>query len=271
MSFTNGDFLENAYAGDVVVISGVRRTGRSVDYRACGRRTHGLFYIWEGEARFVSDAGRSLIAHAGELVFLPRGERYRMTYTAPATTFVLVNFGLWTRAGEPLALWNGILVTAVDDSLRRIAGIMAALEACGGAKTPRALLRRRELLYRLLGAACDGAHPNGAEGGSRIARGVALLEQSYLENLPISRFAEESRVSISVFRALFHRQYGMSPVKYRNGLRIRRAKELLSDGSYTVSEVAYACGFENVGYFCRYYRDAVGEAPGETKKRYGGT
>jgi transcriptional regulator GlxA family with amidase domain len=51
-------------------------------------------------------------------------------------------------------------------------------------------------------------------------------------------------------------------------LRIERARELLSDGSLTVAEVAYASGFENIGYFCRYYRRITGEAPGDTKKRY---
>lgn len=270
MSVTEGDFFEKGYVGDVVVISGVRRAGRSTDYRARGRHANGLLYIWEGEARFVSESGESLTAHSKELVFLPCGEKYRMTYTADATTFVLVNFGIWTRTGEPCALQDRICISAVDDKFCRIAGIMAALETCGGVKTAGAILKQRELLYRLLGVAYDGGRLGAAEGEARIARGVRLLEQTYLENLPVSRFAEESRISVSVFRSLFHKQYGTSPVKYRNNLRIGRAKELLTDGSYTVSEVAYACGFENVGYFCRYYRAAVGEAPGETKKRNGG-
>ena len=267
MSFTNGDVLENGYIGDVVVISGVRRAGRSVDYRAQGRRSHGLFYVWEGEACFESESGQRLIAHSKELVYLPSGEKYRTTYIAPATTFVLVNFGMWTRAGEPHALGEGICVSAVDDRSCRIAGVMAALETCGGAKTAGAVLKKRELLYRLLGVVCDGARFGGAQADPRIANGVRLLEQTYLENLPVSRLAKESRISVSVFRDLFHKQYGTSPVKYRNHLRILRAKELLADGGHTVSEVAYACGFENVGYFCRAYRAAVGEAPGETKKK----
>jgi len=57
-----------------------------------------------------------------------------------------------------------------------------------------------------------------------------------------------------------------SPVKYRNALRVERAKELLRDGSFSVAEAAYASGFENIGYFCRTYRNFMGEAPGDTKK-----
>jgi two-component system response regulator YesN len=45
-----------------------------------------------------------------------------------------------------------------------------------------------------------------------------------------------------------------------------RARALLYEGSFTVAEVTYAVGFENVGYFCRYYRQTFGETPTETKR-----
>ena len=105
---------------------------------------------------------------------------------------------------------------------------------------------------------------------TQIAEGVRMLEQTYLENLPIEKYAAESHVSVNTFRSVFQKQFGMSPVKYRNYLRIERAKELLSEGCFTVAEVAYASGFENIGYFCRYYRQFTGEAPGQTKRKYTG-
>ena len=80
-------------------------------------------------------------------------------------------------------------------------------------------------------------------------------------------FAEASGISISLFRALFSKQFGMSPVQYRNRLRIDRAAVILSEGSCTVSEAAYACGFENIGYFCRCYKKFMEETPMETKLR----
>ena len=95
-----------------------------------------------------------------------------------------------------------------------------------------------------------------------------MLEQTYLENLPIEKYAAESHVSVNTFRSVFQKQFGMSPLKYRNYLRIERAKELLSEGCFTVTEVAYASGFENIGYFCRYYRQLTGEAPGQTKRKH---
>ena len=107
-------------------------------------------------------------------------------------------------------------------------------------------------------------------GNTRIVDGILLLEKTYLENIPISELARACHVSENTFRSLFRKQYKTSPIQYRNLLRIARARELLSEGSCTVTEAAYGSGFENVGYFCRLYKKLTGENPSRTKKKTGG-
>ena len=97
-------------------------------------------------------------------------------------------------------------------------------------------------------------------------KGVLLLKQTYIEDLPIEFFAKQSNISTSLFRQLFKKQYNMSPLQYRNRLRINRAKQLLECNHCTVAEVAYATGFENVAYFCRLYKRITGVTPTETKE-----
>jgi len=146
--------------------------------------------------------------------------------------------------------------------------VMAKLELCGAAQNTAGMLRRKELFYRLLSFVYgNGDLETENTAYAPIVKGVLLLKQTYLENLPIETFAEQSNVSISLFRRLFHQQYGMSPLQYRNLLRINRAKQLLEYDYSTVAEVAYACGFENVGYFCRYYKRITGETPTQTRQK----
>ena len=268
MERLDGAFFENAYLCDVAVMSGVRKAGRSVDYET-GRRSHGLLYIWEGEACFEPQDAPVLIAYGGELVFLPDQKKYRMTYVAPSTTFVLVNFHMYQKNGAPCAPFSEISVLAKEDPSGRIVRIMSQLEICGSVQTAGAVLRKRELLYRLLGVACAADHVRPDQPNARLAAGVRLLEESYLESLPIEQMAKASCMSVNTFRRLFHKQYGQSPVEYRNALRIERAKVLLADGGYSVAEAAYASGFSNVGYFCRCYRNLTGQTPGEFKKQDG--
>ena len=163
-----------------------------------------------------------------------------------------------------------IELLAKDDDAKRIAKGMASLELCGTLQNPGAVFRKKELVYRILCLAYEDKVILSAEQKyPQIFEGALLLEQSFLENLPISRFAKASNISLSLFRQLFRKQYGVSPVQYRNRLRIQKAKAYLSEGSCTVSEAAYACGFENVGYFCRCYKKITSETPQETKKKNG--
>lgn len=252
---------------DVVVISGIRPAGRSV-VKDGGRSRHGLLYLWNGEAAFTLKNNKTVTVTGGQLAYLPKGLEYKMQYTAKSTTFVLLNFGLAEQGDVFLAAADTVTLLVKQDDAHTVANIMAKLELCGAAQNTAGMLRRKELFYRLLSfvyGRCDLDSENTSY--APIVKGVLLLKQTYLENLPIETFAEQSNVSISLFRRLFHQQYGMSPLQYRNLLRINRAKQLLEYDYSTVAEVAYACGFENVGYFCRYYKRITGETPTQTRQK----
>ena len=268
MQVIDSQSYEDMLVGNIVVISAVRSAGRTSDFRTCGRSIHGFLYLWSGEATFWIGE-RKLVLGERELLYIPKHSRYKMQYSAPETNYVLINFSLFDKDGCDRSLSHNIEVLAAGDSTSRIANILRNLELFATAQTLSAFLRRKELFYKLLGVLYENSPSLSLPQRKypQILAGVLLLEQTYLENLPVSRFAETSNVSISLFRSLFSKQYGMSPIQYRNRLRITRAAEILSEGSCTISEAAYACGFENIGYFCRYYKKITGETPLETKRR----
>ena len=267
---TESRFFEDIYVTDVRVISGIRPNGRAVDKTTVGRATNGLLFIWNGETTF-REKSRVTVAGHGDLVFIPMGAKYKMEYTAESTTFVLVDFATYTRGGEVALLHDSIKILAKDGADNGIARIMTSFELCSSSKNTAAIFRRRELLYRLLGLVNGASFQNETEkgGNTRIVDGILLLEKTYLENIPISELARACHVSENTFRSLFRKQYKTSPIQYRNLLRIARARELLSEGSCTVTEAAYGSGFENVGYFCRLYKKLTGENPSRAKKKTG--
>ena len=253
---------------NISVISGVRPCGKTIDFTCCGRRDNGFLFVCDGEVTFLDEQRKTIVISNGELAFLPKNKKYRLEYTAPSTTFVLVNFDLCDKNNKDIALFEDIVLVAKDDV--RIAKIMTNFEPCSTSKTTETTLRKKELMYRLLGTiyAPRFSLATRSEINEQISDGVYLLEQTYLENLPITQYAAASHVSVNTFRNAFQKEFGTSPLKYRNRLRIERAKELLSECGFTVAEAAYASGFENIGYFCRYYRQVTGESPGETKRKY---
>ncbi|MBE6596756.1 MAG: helix-turn-helix transcriptional regulator [Ruminococcaceae bacterium] len=265
----NNQFFDDLRISDISGSSGVRAYGRKADHSNRGRKNNGILYIWSGEARFYDAQKEKVVASNGDMVFLPKHKKYKMEYTAESTTFVLANFELQDKNNDDICLFEDITILAKDDMTQRIAKTMMSFELCCSLRTIEATLRKKELMYRLFGLIYNSKPylSQRSDIDLKIFDGVRLLEQTYLENLPISRYAEACHVSVNTFRSVFQKQFGVSPLKYRNHLRIERAKELLSEGGFTVAEVAYASGFENIGYFCRYFRQITGESPSETKRK----
>ncbi|MBQ8310155.1 MAG: helix-turn-helix transcriptional regulator [Clostridia bacterium] len=268
MRLIDGGSLDELCVYNVFTLSGTRPSGRTTVHLATGRTTHGLLYIKHGAAHFRSDTGQTLTVCDGELLFLPKYKKYKMQYTAKETSFVLINFEMIVPGGEECTLADEFTVLLKDSAAGRIEHMMSLFESCGTLRGFTATLRKQELVYRLLGMIYENitAPSVNATLYPQILPGVRLLEQTYLENLPIVTFANACHISVSSFRNLFHKKLGMSPVQYRNVLRIKHAGMLLGEGCCTVSEAAYACGFENLGYFCRCYKKITGESPGSTKK-----
>jgi AraC-like DNA-binding protein len=61
--------------------------------------------------------------------------------------------------------------------------------------------------------------------------------------------------------------FGESPTDHIWRMRIDEGERLLADGSATVSDVAYAVGFNSLSHFCRRFREAHGVTPATYRNR----
>ena len=103
----------------------------------------------------------------------------------------------------------------------------------------------------------------------RIYNGLNFLENNLQENNSIEELARMCALSAGSFRRLFFECKGMSPVDYRNSLRVRRAGELLASGKYTVSEVAEAVGIPDSKYFSKTFKRYTGMLPSQVRAHAG--
>ncbi len=70
-------------------------------------------------------------------------------------------------------------------------------------------------------------------------------------------------ISYTYFRKLFDEIFGMSPYDYVKYLKLTHACELLETGRFTVSAVAEMCGYSNIYYFSRVFKESYGVPPSE--------
>ena len=87
------------------------------------------------------------------------------------------------------------------------------------------------------------------------------IDKNMGSNLKVADIAELCGMSESYFRRLFNRYAGMSPVEYRNSIRISAAKSMLVENVSSISEIARAVGFDDSFYFSRLFRRVTGVSP----------
>ena len=82
-----------------------------------------------------------------------------------------------------------------------------------------------------------------------------------MDHQKISYYADLCGMSEAGFRRLFREYMGVSPVDYRNDIRLINARNKLQSGEYNVSEAAYESGFSNLSFFIRLYKKKFGYTP----------
>lgn len=107
-----------------------------------------------------------------------------------------------------------------------------------------------------------------AEQDERVHRSIQYMEQHFKSKLSIEQLAEAAGGMSSVaFSSLFRNETGLPPVEYLNNMRIKRAKQMLSEKDSRVKEVAAEVGFRSEFYFSRMFQRMVGIAPTMYMKR----
>jgi AraC-like DNA-binding protein len=87
------------------------------------------------------------------------------------------------------------------------------------------------------------------------------IETHYLESLTLGSLADHARLSRQHFCEGFRKYFGVTPIDYVIRLRVRHAVELLSNIDLNITEISARCGFKDVYYFSRVFKNRMGLSP----------
>ena len=68
-------------------------------------------------------------------------------------------------------------------------------------------------------------------------------------------------MSDTYFRRLFVAEFGITPLRYINQLRMTQIRELLQANYNSIEDIAEQCGFNNVNYFSLFVKKETGMSP----------
>jgi len=223
-----------------------------------------FFYIEQGT--FVFEDGTDLRQEfsAGDIIYLPGDVTYISRWKAEETgRYTSLNFMLYDAQGKPFSLGDSVTLLAQDRHqefyhLFREAAQIWNRGAYAGALEMNALLYR--IFYHLALREEQGIRKSK---NRKMDKAILFLENNYLTDITTGTLAQMAEVSECMFRRSFHQIMGVSPMQYRNRLRLTKARELLQSGEFTVLEAALLTGFDDPGYFSRLFKREFGIRPSE--------
>lgn len=95
---------------------------------------------------------------------------------------------------------------------------------------------------------------------------LQYIQAHYTEELSLEQIAASAAVSKSMCLRYFRQIIGTTPVRYLVQYRIEKAAEMLLSTGKKAGEIATACGFSDMSYFSKRFREIKGCTPLDYRK-----
>jgi len=102
----------------------------------------------------------------------------------------------------------------------------------------------------------------------RIQRVHRFLQQHFTADIAQPDLAKLAGMTPEAFSRFFHRSTGRTLVNHLHELRIGRACQLLQQTTDPITDICFACGFNNLSNFNRVFRRLRGTTPSAYRKQF---
>ena len=230
--------------------------------RENGRKDYHFLLILSGKCEAVHN-GRHVNLSAGGLVIYEPFEAQVYSFSKNCTS-------LWCHFSgtaveeifESCSIKGGIYATAFNKDLAdTFTALVQKFNIQGNEKfaTPCLL----ELIYKI---GNEISKDDSSAKISALSPVLSYINANYNKQLSLSELAKISGYSMSRFSHLFSEITGTTPIKYQNSIRLKLAREMLTSTALSVSDIAYAIGFNDPLYFSRTFKKEYGIPPTKYKK-----
>lgn len=127
---------------------------------------------------------------------------------------------------------------------------------------------------RLLGTQCVAGKTKVSQqeqiAAERMKQMLRFVEEHYAEELTVEKIAGCVALSESACLRSFRQLLGTTPIQYVKQYRIEKAAELLLTTRLHTGEIGAECGFADMSYFTKTFREHMHCTPREYRQRFAG-
>ena len=236
----------NAECSEIEVLNQSWVGGTTYSYKMKKRPCWGLCFIIDGSIVYKTKNSKT-VAESGDIVILKKGSLYSAEFIKHRTNDILINFHCNISSN---ADWiNDITLIKGRKSLKN-----DFLEISDYSVFKERGYMVKSVFYRIL----DSLTQVGIETTlSAKIKQIINSDPSASE----AAIAKACSVSVSTLQRTFKYSYGKTVSKYKNDIRMAKAKRLLLSGMYSVEETAEILNFCDSAYFSRCFKKHMGLSP----------
>ena len=128
----------------------------------------------------------------------------------------------------------------------------------------------KEWFVTKIGEACQNIlHKVSEKSTSLIETAKDYILSNYSKDISLDDVSRRVNISPYYFSKIFKEETGEGFVEYLTGIRMEKAKELLTTTEYSMKEICSMVGYADPNYFSRSFKKNVGVTPTEYKAEVG--
>ncbi|MDL2318106.1 helix-turn-helix domain-containing protein [Eubacteriales bacterium OttesenSCG-928-A19] len=99
-----------------------------------------------------------------------------------------------------------------------------------------------------------------------VGEALRYIDAHYARSMSLEELAANLHMNKNHLSQLISKRIGMPFTQYKNTLRIQRAKELIQAGETSLTNIAYAVGFDSLSRFSKVFKQLTCLSPQQYKK-----
>jgi len=252
---------------NVLFINAVKQfwhTTRSFQCIGAPKKQNLLLYLDGCRITYTCKDGQTVTAGSGDVVYVPIGSEYRAQFSdflEKDSHTVGINFFLQDENAAPLILSENIRVFHLSEDEETPILFWKIIQQSDAFPLSHNRLVLLQILQRLASCRAKALPPAG------LSAALAYLSSHLEESPSVARLAALCNISEVYFRKQFKKYMGVTPTKYRNLLRLKKAQSYLEYGDISVQEISAMLGYATVSHFIKEFKKQYRCSPLQYRKR----
>ncbi len=206
-----------------------------------------LLMVFDGVLRFSQD-GKLYEIGAGQYFIQKHGCMQEGKLPSDSPKYLYVHFSAdWTEGKYILPSQGEFDYGALKHDMKALNGL------CHG-NAP--YIEQAAVFFKII----SSLYPRSTE-VSPAGKIAAYLEDTLETEVTLNEIASKFNFSKNHIINIFKAEYGVTPFRYINGLRVKQAQQLLEITSDSTETVAIKCGFNDYSHFYKVFKNITGVSP----------